>query len=205
MKKKVCILNYGSGNVKSVYNIIYYLGYDVVVSNLDKDIDNASHLILPGVGSYGSAIKKIYQKINIDVLEANVLQKGKPFLGICVGMQVLSEYGFEFEKTKGLGWIPGETKYLDSKDKVLPHIGWNEIQIVLENKLTQECQGKEFYFVHSYTNQNCSESFALAKAEYGTSFNAVIGRENIFGVQFHPEKSQNSGIKLFKNFVDKIC
>jgi imidazole glycerol-phosphate synthase subunit HisH len=205
MKKKVCILNYGSGNIKSVFNMITHLGYDVEVSNQNEVINDASHLILPGVGSYVSSIKKIHQKINIDVLEANVLRKGKPFLGICVGMQVLSEYGFEFEKTKGLGWIPGETKRLDSKNQVLPHIGWNEIQIISDSKLTQDCNGKEFYFVHSFTNQNCSKRFEIAKAEYGTSFNAVLGRDNIFGVQFHPEKSQNSGIKLFKNFIDKIC
>ena len=205
MKKKVCILNYGSGNVKSVFNMISYLGYDVIISNKDDEINNASHIILPGVGSYGSAIRKINNEINLDVLESNVVQNNKPFLGICVGMQVLSEYGYEFEKVKGLGWIPAETKRHDSSDQLLPHIGWNKIHILKENKLTIDCNGREFYFVHTYTNQNCSEDFVLAKADYGTPFNAILGRENIFGVQFHPEKSQNSGFILFKNFIDRIC
>ena len=205
MKKRVCILNYGSGNVKSVFNMISYLGYDVIISNKDEEINNASHIILPGVGSYGSAIKKIKKEINLDVLESNVLQNNKPFLGICVGMQVLSEYGYEFEKAKGLGWIPAETKRHDSSDQLLPHIGWNKIRILNESKLTKDCDGKEFYFVHSYTNQKCSEDFVLAKADYGTPFNAILGSENIFGVQFHPEKSQNSGFILFKNFIDSIC
>lgn len=205
MKKKVCILNYGSGNVKSVFNMISHLGYDVIISNTNEEINNASHIILPGVGSYGSAIKKIKKEINLDVLESNVLLNNKPFLGICVGMQILSDYGYEFERTKGLGWIPAEANRHNSNDQLLPHIGWNKIRVLNENKLTKDCDGREFYFVHSYTIQNCSEDFVLAKADYGNPFNAIVGRENIFGVQFHPEKSQNSGFILFKNFIDSIC
>ena len=205
MKKKVCILNYGSGNVKSVFNMISFLGYEVIISNKDQDINESTHLILPGVGSYGSAIRKIHKEINIDVLESNVLKRKKPFLGICVGMQVLSNYGFEFEETNGLGWISSETKLHDSKGLPLPHIGWNKIQVLSENKLTQDCDNREFYFVHSFTNQNCKEDFVLAKTDYGQSFNAILANENIFGVQFHPEKSQNSGFILFNNFINNIC
>ena len=126
--KKVCILDYGSGNVQSVFNIFQTITDQVVISNQAREISSASHIVLPGVGAFGSAIKKIKNKIPLNILEKEVINNNKPFLGICIGMQVLAEAGFEFGEHKGLGWIPGKVEKMDAgKDFPLPHIGWNSM------------------------------------------------------------------------------
>ena len=124
---KVCILDYGSGNVASVYNLINRLDYDIKVSNKPEDIKKSSHLILPGVGAFGASVEKIKSNISIELLNDEVKVNKKPFLGICVGMQVLAEKGLEFGVHKGLGWIEGTVEKLS--EKVLPHVGWNNIEI----------------------------------------------------------------------------
>ena len=124
---KVCILDYGSGNVGSVYNLLKRLDYNVKVSNESNNIKDSSHLILPGVGAFGASIEKIRSVIPVDTLEKEVTIKKKLFLGICVGMQVLADQGFEFGDHKGLGWIKGKVEKLNAK--ILPHIGWNNIEI----------------------------------------------------------------------------
>ncbi len=126
---KVCILNYGSGNVKSVYNMVSYLQYDAVISNSAYDIKRSTHIILPGVGSFGAAMEKIKTFVPLNVLEREVFNHQKPFLGICVGIQVLSEKGFEHGEYSGLGWLKGSVTRLQTKFLPLPHIGWNEINI----------------------------------------------------------------------------
>ena len=125
--KKICILDYGSGNVASVYNLIKFLKFKCVVSNQVSEIKNSSHIILPGVGAFGESIKKIRNRLPLKILEKEILLKKKPFLGICVGMQVLAETGEEFGSHKGLGWIKG--KVIKLKAKILPHIGWNNLSI----------------------------------------------------------------------------
>ena len=132
---KVCILDYGSGNVNSVLNLINFLGFKTLISNKNSDLESATHLILPGVGSFGSSMEKIKNNISIDILEEQVLKKGKPFIGICVGMQILAEKGHEHGVYEGLGWIKGEVKKLDSKNLPLPHIGWNHVDINKETIL----------------------------------------------------------------------
>jgi glutamine amidotransferase len=202
MKPKVCILDYGSGNVRSVSNLITHLGYEGVVSNQPDDITQATHLILPGVGAFGAAMKKIREKLPLELLEQEVLTDSKPFLGICVGMQVLADVGHEFGKHAGLGWIPGEVRGLDSRGEVLPHIGWNDI--ILQNPCPLlEGLGEvlDFYFVHSYAFTPQSEDCVMATTEYGIKFPAMIQRDNLYGVQFHPEKSQKAGQRLVMNFL----
>jgi glutamine amidotransferase len=202
MKPKVCILDYGSGNVRSVSNLITHLGYEGVVSNQPDDITQATHLILPGVGAFGAAMKKIREKLPLELLEQEVLTGSKPFLGICVGMQVLADVGHEFGKHAGLGWIPGEVRGLDSRGEVLPHIGWNDI--ILQNPCPLlEGLGEvlDFYFVHSYAFTPQSEDCVMATTEYGIKFPAMIQRDNLYGVQFHPEKSQKAGQRLVMNFL----
>ena len=127
--KSVCILNYGSGNVKSVFNVLNFLGYSPQISNDSDKIKNSSHIILPGVGAFGASMQKIMTRIPYDILEQEVVQKGKPFLGICVGLQVLADKGLEFGEHNGFGWIPGIVDKIETKNLPLPHIGWNYIII----------------------------------------------------------------------------
>lgn len=198
---KVCILDYGSGNVNSVYNLVSFLGYDVIVSNERIEIESASHIILPGVGSFGAAMGKIRNQIPLKVLENEVFNNRKLFLGICVGMQVLLEKGYEHGGQDGLGWIPGTVEKLQVKNLPLPHIGWNDIIIRKDSDLFSDLGDiKDFYFVHSYAIKT-DENFVLTETNYGSNFYSSINKENIYGVQFHPEKSQKAGQKLIQNFL----
>jgi glutamine amidotransferase len=200
---KICILDYGSGNVGSAFNILSVLTERVVVSNRAEDIMSASHLVLPGVGAFGAAMKKINEKLPVKLLKEEVLSKGKPFLGICVGMQVLADKGFEFGECQGLGWIAGQVKALDSHGLTLPHIGWNNIEIKNQIPLLDRLGEKpDFYFLHSFVFNVGDNANIAARAEYGDKFNAVIFKDNIFGVQFHPEKSQKAGKILLQNFIN---
>jgi glutamine amidotransferase len=202
MKPKVCILDYGSGNVRSVSNLIAHLGHEGVVSNQSDDITQATHLILPGVGAFGAATEKIRERLPLELLEQEVLTHRKPFLGICVGMQVLADTGYEFGEHTGLGWIPGEVRELDTQGEVLPHIGWNDITLRKPCPLSEGLgEVLDFYFVHSYAFTPQSEDCVMATTEYGIKFPAMIQRNNLFGVQFHPEKSQKAGQRLLLNFL----
>lgn len=198
----VCILDYGCGNVGSVQNIISYLGYKVCVSNAPERIREASHLILPGVGAFGAAMSQIREAIPIPVLEEEVFGKKKPFLGICVGMQVLSELGHEHGRHAGLGWVPGEVVRIVSNDLPLPHMGWNDIEVLTDTPLLKGlAENSNFYFVHSYAFVASDEKVVSSRVDYGTRFCSSIQKGNIFGVQFHPEKSQKAGQLLFQNFL----
>lgn len=201
MKKvNVCILDYGSGNVKSVFNIISQI-QNTTVSNNEKDIKKASHLILPGVGAFKAAVVKIKKTIPLKILKDQVFNKKKPFLGICVGMQVLAEKGYEFGEYQGLGWIKGEVSKLQVANLPLPHIGWNNIKIEKNSPLTKGFKNRQdFYFVHSFVFRPKRKQDVIAYTTYGENFCSIIGYENIFGVQFHPEKSQKAGIILLQNF-----
>ncbi len=195
----VCILDYGSGNVKSVFNLLKYLNIKSIISNNPEKIKKSTHIILPGVGSFGKSMAKIKKKLPIKILEKEVLNKKKPFLGICVGMQILADHGEEFGNHKGLGWIPGKVKKLQSK--ILPHIGWNEINIKKKNKILEDLIDKNFYFVNSYHFEVNDKSLVCAETTYGKKFCSVVCKDNIIGVQFHPEKSQIAGKSLIKNFI----
>jgi len=197
---KVCILDYGSGNVASVYNLINRLGYDINISNKPTDIKKSSHLILPGVGAFGSSIEKIKSNISIDLLHDEVQVKKKPFLGICVGMQVLAEKGLEFGEHDGLGWIEGVVEKLSAK--VLPHVGWNNIEIKKNSSIFKNIKNaSDFYFVNSYALKVKDSNFIIAETTYENKFCSAVQKENIFGVQFHPEKSQKMGQLIIDNFL----
>ena len=148
-EKNVCILDYGSGNVGSVFNLLNHLKINVVVSNQKKAIQDSTHLILPGVGSFGAAMEKMSQNLPMDIIEYEVICNKKPFLGICVGMQVLANYGLEFGKNAGLGWIDGTVELIKSGDNPLPHIGWNNVDSTQESKLMKGLEEvNDFYFVN---------------------------------------------------------
>ena len=199
----ICILNYGSGNVRSVYNVLKFLGYDATISNNKADILNASHLILPGVGAFNSSIKKILDTIPIDILENQVIKNGKPFMGICVGMQVLADSGDEGGESQGLGWISGVIKKIETDQAPLPHMGWNNIKVTQDTELFNGLKKvNDFYFVHSYAFCEIKEENIIAKVDYESSIAAAINKDNIYGVQFHPEKSQRAGQLILKNFLN---
>ena len=203
MNQKVCILDYGSGNVQSVCNMFLSLLKEVVVSNKPEDIVSASHLVLPGVGAFGAAMEKIKANIPLKVLEREVLEQKKPFLGICVGLQVLADKGFEFGEHLGLGWVKGTVDRIESGDLPLPHVGWNNIKKLKDSPLLSKFDdNQDFYFVHSYKFSEVDWDNAVASTEYGQQFTSVVAKGNIFGVQFHPEKSQKAGKILLNNFLE---
>jgi glutamine amidotransferase len=199
---KVCILNYGSGNVKSVYNLFSSIIDNVKISNDIKEIKNASHLILPGVGAFGAAMHNIKKYIPLEALENEVLQKKKPFLGVCVGMQVMASNSLEFGDNLGLNWIPGTVCKLSTASLPLPHIGWNNLSFLKKSEILDGVNEElDFYFVHSFKYELDNKNFLLATTEYGENFPSIINKENLYGVQFHPEKSQIAGKKIAINFL----
>jgi len=203
MTATVCILDYGSGNVRSVFNLLSSIVPGVQVSNHPTLIESATHLVLPGVGAFGASMAKIKDRIPIDVVEREV-RHGKPFLGICVGMQVLAEKGYEFGEHEGLGWIPGIVDRLDSSPHPLPHIGWNSADFARRGTLLESFEAhQDFYFVHSYVFRPRDPETMTASTEYGETFCSILERDNVLGVQFHPEKSQKAGRLLIQNFLKR--
>lgn len=200
---KICILDYGSGNVRSVFNIFSSICHEVIVSNDHEDIKSCSHIVLPGVGSFGTAMEKIKQRIDIEKLEQEVLVNKKPFLGICVGMQVLADIGFEFGSYKGLGWISGTVRKISSAGMPLPHVGWNNVFKSQNHPLIWGLPSEpDFYFVHSYCFEPENPACIVGMSQYGEEFPSIIAKENILGVQFHPEKSQKAGLMLIEAFLN---
>lgn len=198
---RVCILDYGSGNVKSVANLLGFLKVAYQVSNSEASIEQATHLVLPGVGAFGAAMDKIRKTIPLASVSTAVHQQGKPFLGICVGMQVLAESGEEFGTHQGLGWIPGMVRRFRASGLPIPHIGWNDVQRCGADSLLGEHEAMDFYFVHSYLFEAGDAASVQATTTYGETFASIIRRGNIVGVQFHPEKSQKAGMLLLRNFL----
>ena len=201
--KKVCIINTESGNQRSVYNAIKDLNYSIKISNDKKDLEESTHLILPGVGAYKNLMSKINKQKLIEVLFDQIMIKKKPFLGICVGMQILSSFGYEFEENPGLNFIKGQVVKLGTKSLRLPHVGWNNLKIKKNSDLFNGLEDETyFYFVHSYVFEVENDKDILSVTNYDKDFVSSVQKENIFGVQFHPEKSQKSGLLFLKNFIN---
>ena len=197
------IINYGLGNVQSFINSFKVLGISAIsVSNKDE-LKKVNRLILPGVGSFDGAIKKFNNSGLRDDIEDLILNKNLPIMGVCIGMHIMAKRSSE-GILSGLGWIDGEVKIINQKKSlILPHMGWNEIKVEKENsKLLSNLQTKRFYFLHSYhfvTNQNSSK---IAFVNYGEDILAAISKNNIYGCQFHPEKSHSAGLSVLKNFAN---
>ena len=189
------------GNIASVKKAFQKIGAEVIISNTQQDIEQASHIILPGVGAFGDGIKNLKQLNIIDLLYKKVIQDATPFLGLCLGMQLIATSGHEFGTHHGLGWIKGEVVKLAVDKKLrLPHIGWNDITIKKSN-LFDNILDKNFYFVHSFHLVPDQKDIITSTCNYGQAFVATIQQDNIFATQFHPEKSQTSGLQLLKNFL----
>ena len=199
----IAIIDYDAGNIKSVEKAVKFLGFDCVTTR-DKDvIDSADKLILPGVGAFGDAMEKLNSFGLVDVIKNNV-EKNKPLLGICLGMQILFEEGDESPGVMGLGLLGGKIKRLPEKEGFkIPHMGWNSIDINPEKSLFKGIPNNTYvYFVHSYYLDATDKSQVAATAEYTTTIDASVQHNNIFGCQFHPEKSGDLGLQILKNYCE---
>lgn len=200
------ILDYGLGNIKAFINIFNQLHKPSKSIKIPSDMKEVSHLILPGVGSFDLAMQYLHDNSFIDPLNEYALLNKKPILGICLGMQIMaekSEEGVEF----GLNWIPGTVKKIrnisNQQHFKLPHMGWNKVSFNCDSKLFKNItDDTEYYFLHKYCYQLHSKDNLLAKSNYGENISAAIRSDNIFGVQFHPEKSHKQGIEMLKNFSE---
>lgn len=205
-KKMISIIDYGSGNIRAIGNIYDRLRIPYNVASSPELLINASKIILPGVGAFDATMSMLNKSGFINKLEELVLQRQIPILGICVGMQILSE-GSEEGNLKGLGWIKGNVrkfnKELLSHKPKTPHLGWNSVKINKASSILNFINPDDgFYFIHSYYFECFDSKDILAESFYGADFTCAVNKDNIFGVQFHPEKSHQNGITLLKNFAE---
>jgi len=198
------IVNYQMGNLSSVKNAFAVIDCPAEIINHPSELDDADAVILPGVGAFGDGVQNLLTGGWIDALQEEVLQKQKPFLGICVGMQVLASKGTEHGNHEGLNWIPGVVDRLRPEEEVyrIPHIGWNDVEFVKQDGLFSGLGDKaDFYFVHSYAHFPDSADVISGICTHGMKFAAAFEIGNIFATQFHPEKSQKAGLAVLRNFV----
>lgn len=202
------ILDFGAGNVYAILNIYKSLNIEAALVSTETQVKNATHLILPGVGAFDDAMQRLNSSGLRRLLDQRVLEDRCPVLGVCVGMQLMAESSEEGSE-KGLGWIPsGVVRKLPEKSlstpPKLPHMGWNSIAGAESEIFKHVDQNKGFYFLHSYYFE-CEPQFVLAETLYGQWFASAVVNQNIFGFQFHPEKSHSNGIHIFKNFASISC
>ena len=195
----IAIVDYGAGNIFSVKNALDYLGLDSKLTDSADEIRAADEVILPGVGAFPAAMKMLESKGIIPVLKTEAQKK--PLLGICLGMQMLLEKSYEFEECSGLGLIPGTVERIDAPGLIIPHMGWNKLEMGIACPLLQNLPAEAYvYFVHSYAARHCETSLA-AWVEYGVQIPAMVyDGGNVYGAQFHPEKSGEVGLQILRNF-----
>ncbi len=207
----VAVIDYGSGNLRSAEKALARAaaenrtGHEILVTDKPEVAERAERIVLPGVGAFADCMKGLSSLPGmVDALREAVLVQGVPFLGICVGMQLLAEVGREFGDHAGLGWIKGDVVRMTPSDPALkvPHMGWNELQFAQTHPLFDGIENRAHaYFVHSFVIRPTEKDEVLATADYGGDFAAAVGKDNIVGTQFHPEKSQAVGLKLLSNFL----
>lgn len=199
----IAIIDYGAGNIFSVKNALDFLGVENKLTNKKEDLISADGIILPGVGAFPHAMEQLNASGLVDTIKEQA--KVKPLLGICLGMQMLFEKGFEFEECEGLGLIKGYVDKIEEPDLVIPHMGWNKLEINHDCPLFEGLTDNEYvYFVHSY-KAFCEDENLCAYSTYGDKVTALVSDgKYVFGSQFHPEKSGKTGLKILKNFV-KMC
>ncbi|MBO5291567.1 MAG: imidazole glycerol phosphate synthase subunit HisH [Lachnospiraceae bacterium] len=198
----VAIIDYDAGNIKSVEKAIQALSEEVVITRNREEILNAGHVILPGVGAFGDAMQKLQDYGLVDVIH-EVVNQGTPFLGICLGLQLLFERSDESAGVEGLGILKGEILRIpDAPGLKVPHIGWNSLTYPNSGRLFQGIPEESYvYFVHSYYLHAADEAIVTAATEYGTWIHASVEKDNVFACQFHPEKSSRTGLAILKNFL----
>lgn len=207
MKKNITIIDYGSGNILSAKQSFVKvlktenIDADVCISGNPETIKESSHIVLPGQGAFETCINGL-KKIPgmIDELNSFVINKKKPFFGICVGMQLLANNSLENGDHKGLGWVDGTIEKLPMKNLKMPHMGWNSIKVLNKNNKINPKE-TDYYFVHSYYFKCKNRENIMAETNYGIDFPSIVNKENIYGFQFHPEKSSDQGLDIIKNFI----
>ncbi len=204
---KIALIDYGSGNLQSAYKSLelaakYKKKNKVFVTSKSKDLLSANKIVLPGVGTFSDCMKGLKSIPGmIDILNEQVIQKKKPFLGICVGMQLLATEGKEKGNHKGLNWIKGKVVKIKKNKKIkIPHMGWNTVNSISKHPVIKK-KKFETYFVHSYNFICKNKKNILATCDYKQNITAIVGKENIIGTQFHPEKSQKIGLEILNNFI----
>lgn len=196
----ICIIDYGIGNIGSIQNMIKKIGYESIVSSDENIIKKADKLLLPGVGSFDHAVEKLKENNLFEFLNTEVMINKKPILGICLGMQLMTN-GSDEGKEKGFGWIDAYVHKFESNELKVPHMGWNLINIEKQNGLSKNLYDENrFYFVHSFCVKCNDEKDKLFCTNYGLNFVSGFSKDNIYGVQFHPEKSHKFGKRLLENF-----
>lgn len=208
MASSITIVDYGTGNVGSVFNMLRHLGFDATITAEHEMLRHADRIILSGVGAFDAAVEQLRSRDLVDVLTRRVIGAGVPLLGICLGMQLLTERSDE-GTLPGLGWLPAETIRLTSPDPMrrlrIPHMGWNEITVCRDSPLVNGLSGDaRFYFVHSFHVMCRERSDVVATTSYGGTLCAVVQHDNICGTQFHPEKSHRFGMTVLRNFVEGV-
>jgi glutamine amidotransferase len=203
------IIDYGMGNLRSVANAFRYLGAGVAILTRAEECGGVSGLVLPGVGAFGDGMDNLRHRGFLEALEVEVRRRGKPFLGICLGMQLLATVGFEYGRNPGLGWVPGEVDRLPGGSGApavrVPHIGWNDVRFLrCDGMYAGFSEPKAFYFVHSYKLVPGRAEVVNGLCEHGVEFPASIEMENIWATQYHPEKSHRPGLAVLKNFVRRV-
>lgn len=209
--QKIVIIDCGSGNIRSCAKAVETAAknsaneFSVIIANSAEIAKNADRIILPGQGAFRTCMKALEAMPNmIETLEEIVIKKARPFFGICVGMQLLADYGYEHETTQGLGWLGGDVVSLQPSNKnyKIPHMGWNKLKRKCEHTLLpKNIDGEYVYFVHSYHLRPKIESDLLLTCDYGETITSMVGRNNIVGTQFHPEKSSSTGLALLQQFL----
>ena len=198
----IAIVDYGAGNIFSVKNAMDYLGLPAELTSKADDIKNADGIILPGVGAFPWAMNMLTKSGLVEVIKEEAVKK--PFLGICLGMQLIFSKGYEFEETDGLGLIDGQVRLMTPEGLSIPHIGWNRLEKNRECALLNGLGDDEYvYFVHSYAAE-CADEDVAAYCEYGNRVTALVNRGTVYGAQFHPEKSGKTGLKILSNFAELI-
>ena len=199
----IAIIDYDAGNIKSVEKALQKLGQKTIITRDAETILNADKVILPGVGAFGEAMENL-RKYHLDQVIYQVVEKGTPFLGICLGLQLLFEKSDESKGVKGLGILEGEVcKIPECEGLKIPHMGWNSLSLQNKGRLFQGLQDNSYvYFVHSYYLKAKDENIVKATTEYSTRIHASVEKGNVFACQFHPEKSSDVGLKILKNFVE---
>ena len=199
----IAIIDYGAGNIFSVKNAMDYLGLESKLVSDEKSVREADAVILPGVGAFPAAMQKLRATGLVDVIKEEADKK--PFLGICLGMQLIFEKGYEFEECDGLGLIPGAVRKMEEPDLIIPHMGWNKLEKLNDCPLLENIGDNEYvYFVHSYKAE-CDDKNIAAYSEYGGRVPALVyNGKYVYGAQFHPEKSGETGLKILRSFAGLI-
>lgn len=199
----IAIIDYGAGNIFSVKNAMDYLGLESRLVSDEKSVREADAVILPGVGAFPAAMQKLRATGLVDVIKEEA--EKKPFLGICLGMQLIFEKGYEFEECDGLGLIPGAVRKMEEPDLIIPHMGWNKLEKLNDCPLLENIGDNEYvYFVHSYKAE-CEDKNIAAYSEYGGRVPALVyNGKYVYGAQFHPEKSGETGLKILRSFAGLI-